>query len=506
MYSRHILYEKNERGSVNDLIGVKLAEVFDFLFLDSEDSVFILENEKGIVKMNHAATKFFSQHKMNEIKQKMDKSSFQTWLNFLKEAAISNLATCHICLTDPLTSKRVYYIEGCYNQSTFQYIIRFKQVNDFHSENKVEGLMRYDSFFQYAPHGLILSTIEGIIVEANQQIETFFGFSNEELIGKSLYKILDLFTESTLDSQHFHKTLLTKGTSDIMKTIKDAKGESKYYQFETRYNHHVDVYMTVIRDETEKIQLKKQIEHSSSLSTLGQLAASIAHEIRNPMTSLKGFTQLLSHQVTTEGNRYLEIINSELNRMESILNEFLMLSKPVERSFQFISVSSIVAQVIDFMYPQAINSNIELEFVSVDQESDCIIGDDYELKKVFMNILKNAIEVMPEGGKITIIQTLTGNNHVRISVQDQGIGMTQDQMHKIFLPFYTSKKEGTGLGLAHAIQTVENHGGCIDVESRVSEGTTFHLDFPLYQVDAIKENSTHDQSYAKSYWEVIHSN
>jgi len=494
---------------VNDLIGVNLMEVFDFLFLDCEDSVIIWGDDNGILRMNHAASEFFSQNNMDELHRKMDKSSIQTWHDFLKDATISNLATCHISLSDPLTGKRVYHVEGYYHQSTIQYIIRFKQVDEASSKSPGEaekGLMKYDSFFQYAPQGLILTTRDGIIVDVNQQIGTFFGFPSEELTGKSLQGFLDLLTEFKMSSTHFGESLLTKGQSDKIISVKDAKGESKYFQFETNYDHQIDMYLTVFRDETEKVQLKKQIEHTSSLSTLGQLAASIAHEIRNPMTSLKGFTQLLSHQVTTEGLHYLEIINSELERMESILNEFLMLSKPVERSFHLISVSSIVSQVIDFMNPQAINQNIELEFVSCEQESDSILGNDYELKKVFMNILKNAIEVMPEGGKIMISQSFTERNQVRISVQDQGGGMNQDQMHKIFLPFYTSKKDGTGLGLAHAIQTIEDHGGCIEVESRVNEGTTFHLNFPLYHVDAVKEKTVYDQSYTKSYWEVISSN
>ena len=123
-----------------------------------------------------------------------------------------------------------------------------------------------------------------------------------------------------------------------------------------------------------------------------------------------------------------------------------------------------------------------------------------------MNIFKNAIEVMPNGGKVTITQTLIDDKQVRVSVSDQGGGMTSDQMHKIFLPFYTSKEFGTGLGLAHAVQTIEDHGGSIEVESELSQGTTFHLFLPIYHLDAMKEKTIHDQSHTKPYREVIPSN
>lgn len=500
--------EKCGEGWVNDLFGHKITEIFDFLFWDDDDSVIILESGKDIIKMNPKARKFFLVHEIDNFTKKMDKLSKEIWENFLTDTTIFSLATCQITLTDQHECNMVYDIEGCYNHSTFQYIIRFKQVQEkvAISNKSLDGLRMYESLFKYAPHGIVLTTIDGTIIEANQMVETLFDMSEGELIGKNSNVIYQLLPDSQSDFSQFFKEVLSKGSAKIISSKEDANGEMKFYQFNSIFNISENLYLTVIRDETEKIQLKKQIEHFRSLSTLGQLAASIAHEIRNPMTSLKGFTQLLTHQVTKEGNQYLDIINSELNRMESILNEFLVLSKPAERSFHYISLSSLISQVVEFMYPQAIIQNIELEFVSWDRESDSILGDAYELKKVFMNILKNSIEVMPNGGKVLITQTLIDNNQVRVSVSDEGGGMTSEQMHKIFLPFYTSKEYGTGLGLAHAVQTIEDHGGSIEVESELSKGTTFHLILPIYHLDAMGEKTIHDQSHTKPYREVIPSN
>ena len=481
------------------MIGDKMTEVFEFLFRNDEDSVIIFQTGKGIVKMNESARKFFSGQTKENFGMNMDKSSHDTWQHFLREAENSSLARCHIRLSDK--SNEIYEVEGCYNQSISKYIIRFRQVDNysFSSVGIIENLMKYKSVFECAPYGIIFSDVDGIILEVNQRMESLIGISPEELVGESCYRLFELFSDSSDCAQRFQERLELESSSEATVIQKDLNGEEKYLHIESKYSEIIDMFVTVIRDETEKLKLEKQMEHTLTLSNLGQLAASIAHEIRNPLTSLKGFTQLLSDQVTIEGNRYLEIINSELNRMEDILNEFLVLSKPAERSVHYISISSIITEVVEFMHPQALYQHIEIEFSSKNIYSDCILGDANELKKVFMNILKNAMEVMPNGGKITIIQTLDKNKHIRVSVQDQGVGMTPEQLNKIFLPFYTSKQHGTGLGLAHASKTIENHGGHIEVVSEVNDGTTFHLFFPLH-TGSMKESNINDQTYAKSNW------
>ena len=497
------MHEKCGKGWVNDLIGDKVTEIFDFLFWDDEDSVFILDN-KEIIKMNPMAREFCLHRDIDELTNKMDKPSKEIWEKFLQDMNVCSLATCQVTISDSNESKMVFNIEGCYNHSTTQHIIRLKQVQA-PLELSSNEQPNYETIFKYAPHGLILTSTSGTILEANQMIETIFGIPANELIGENAKLIYQLLPDSQYDFNQFFKELLSRGSAKVIIPKVDADGAMRFYQFNSSLNKSVDMYVTIIRDETEKIQLKKQVEHSGSLSTLGQLAASIAHEIRNPLTSLKGFTQLLTHQVSKEGSKYLEIINSELNRMESILNEFLVLSKPAERSFQSISLSSLLSQVVDFMYPQGILQNIELDFVSWDRESDGIFGDAYELKKVFMNILKNATEVMPHGGKVLITQSQIDDKQVRVSIVDQGVGMTSDQMHKIFLPFYTSKEQGTGLGLSHAFQTIEEHGGSIEVESKPSQGTTFHILLPIYHLDAMDEKTTHNPNHIKPIREVISS-
>lgn len=448
------------------------------------------------MQLNQKAKELVSGHHIEDLEKQMDETSKKVWHTFLKDAASSSNASCRLYLSDT-TNAGFYEVEGRFDSSIRQYAIRFREIQVQDSP--------YESFFEYAPFGIMFLNLDGTIVDANQQIEELL-VSPKELVGKNVTMISDLFSETTQGCLHFSKTLMSKKPSEMITKIMKANGESKHVKFESSFIYNLDMHMIVVRDVTEQILLEKQLSHSQSLSTLGQLAASIAHEIRNPLTSLKGFTQLLAHQVSSEGDHFLGIINTELIRMESILNEFLVLSKPGERSLQIISISAMIKQVVELMNPQASIQNIEMEFLSADTESDSLLGDAHELKKVIMNILKNAIEVMPHGGKVSISQTLDENNRVRISVTDQGCGMTADQVEKIFLPFYTSKKLGTGLGLAHAIQTVEDHGGRIEVDSVIGEGTTFHLILPITQVDAIREYAKYDQSHGKSNWEVVSTN
>lgn len=484
-----------------------MTEMFDFLYKDEKNPVILFENGKGIIKMNNKAQEFFSNHHPEEIANQMDKTSSEKWRAFLKNATLYNHSKSQIYLDNLENRKMHYELEGCYNQLSDQYIIRFRQtLEKFVNHHHCAESINYKALFKNAPDGMILTNFEGIIVDANLKVETLFEVSLDEVIGRNSKIIFERIPHSYTESKKFLETLFLRGNAKMVLSKIDANGEPKNYHFTSVFDENLEMYITLIRDDTENFALKRQIEHFKSLSTLGQMAASIAHEVRNPLTSLKGFIQLLTNQVTEQGHQYLEIVNSELTRMESILNEFLVLSKPTTRSFNMISVSSIITEIVHFMQPQGVLQNIELEFITWEKDADLIWGDAYELKKVFMNILKNCMEVMPHGGKVILTQTLRDDNQVWISVKDQGVGMTPEQLHQIFLPFYTSKEHGTGLGLAHAMQTIKNHGGSIEVESERSKGTTFHIILPIYQSAQRKEKTSHDQRHTKSFREVISSN
>jgi len=234
----------------------------------------------------------------------------------------------------------------------------------------------------------------------------------------------------------------------------------------------------VVIDLSEKLKVHALAQHSEKMSSVSQLAAGIAHEIRNPLTTLKGFLQLIQSNTSINENKdYFNIMFSELNRIESILNELLVLGKPHTANFTQFTIQHVLDQVITIMNTQAIMYNVVIQKVF-----ECvpiyIKGDINQLKQVFMNLFKNAIEAMPTGGVIIAnISQLEGQAFIRII--DQGIGIPNDLIKKIGEPFYTTKETGTGLGLMVTKEIIKHHHGKIRFLSEIMKGTTVEIQLPL---------------------------
>jgi len=236
-----------------------------------------------------------------------------------------------------------------------------------------------------------------------------------------------------------------------------------------------EVYQVIIRDISERKKNEELLINSEKLYVAGQLAAGIAHEIRNPLTSLKGFLQLLSSGRLNSKN-YFDIMKSELNRIESIVSELLMLSKPQVYELSCNDIRVVMRETITLLEAQALLHSIEMEAVYPDNPL-WVNGVKNQLKQVFINVLKNAIEAMGDGGIIRI-ECARKEEWVMVRIQDYGPGIPEEQMAKIGQPFYTTKDKGTGLGLMVSYKIVDNHQGHIVVDSRVGSGTTFDIVLP----------------------------
>ncbi|SOC35151.1 sensor histidine kinase [Ureibacillus acetophenoni] len=226
------------------------------------------------------------------------------------------------------------------------------------------------------------------------------------------------------------------------------------------------------------VKLQEKTDHQNNLQLIGQMAATIAHEIRNPMTSINGFIELLKMNSTEENKKYLSIMKSELDRMEQILSEILHLSKPVERKYELISVANIANEIKEIMTPLADFHKIKIVLNIKNHSHSNILGNSTRIKQMLMNLVKNAIEEMDMGGTITI--TLKNvKNKVQITICDEGRGIAKEDIPNLFQPFYTTKAEGTGLGLQIVKSVVEEHEGNIYVKSIENVGTSFVIELPL---------------------------
>lgn len=236
------------------------------------------------------------------------------------------------------------------------------------------------------------------------------------------------------------------------------------------------VVLGVFEDVTLRKREEDRLMHSEKLAVAGQLAAGIAHEIRNPLTSINGFMKLIQSG-KSDKQEYYAIIESELKRIEFIVNELLILARPNMTNSQNVDMRTIVEHVISLMNVQAALKNIQMDMQPM-TDPIWIYGEMNQLKQVFINLFKNAMDAMQHGGTIVITAHIH-HEHIHISVKDEGIGIPQDELKSIGQPFYTTKDTGTGLGLMICYNIIENHGGSITVQSEPHQGTTITVSLPL---------------------------
>ncbi|WP_409292999.1 ATP-binding protein [Peribacillus sp. SCS-37] len=234
--------------------------------------------------------------------------------------------------------------------------------------------------------------------------------------------------------------------------------------------------LTIGKDVTErKEETDRLLQKSEKLALLGQMAAGIAHEIRNPLTSIKGFIQLFKNNHLKE--EYVDIVLSELERINSIVGEFLVLAKPTASVLAEQDVKLLVKDVVTLINTQSILNNVQI-FVELESDLPKISCEEKQLKQVFLNLLKNSIEAMPDGGNIDVKVTKLDGDFISINIIDQGIGIPQERIATLGEPFYTTKEKGTGLGLMTCFKIIEAHNGELKIDSVVNQGTTIEVILP----------------------------
>ena len=234
----------------------------------------------------------------------------------------------------------------------------------------------------------------------------------------------------------------------------------------------------VFYDVTREVLLERQMRVTEQMASLGEMASDAAHELRNPLTALKGFIQLLSHRMNDhQKGRYLEIISGEIDRMNRIIEEFLLMAKPHPKLDQQVCLNEVVMDVVEAWRRIAVERDVEIR-LDLEDALPRVKGESSQLKQVLFNLMVNALDAMPNGGSL-VLATSARQKWLEVSVEDSGWGMTSSQMEELFRPFFTTKEKGTGLGLAVSYDIVRNHGGVIDVESTPGKGSRFTVYLPV---------------------------
>jgi signal transduction histidine kinase len=301
------------------------------------------------------------------------------------------------------------------------------------------------------------------------------GVSPSEIIGKTLFEFFP--EEQAIQKQHFYEKAWSGKTVNYEGSINDCFyiASLSPLLIDSKV---VEVNGTAIDITVEK-KNERKIQDMDKLSVIGQLAAGIAHEIRNPLTSIKGFAQIIRERVDQpEVKAYLSIMLDELERMNQIVNEFMALAKPHETiHIQEVDINGLITSVIQFMEPQSLLKKIRI--IANFEYSITAFIDESQIKQVLINLLQNAMEASDTSeNSIEITLKRIDNQHYSIQVKDQGPGMTIERQSRLFEPFYTTKEKGTGLGLLICKQIIDAHKGRIEITSRHGEGTSVNIILP----------------------------
>ena len=361
---------------------------------------------------------------------------------------------------------------------------QYERLKDY-SENIVESLSV----------GICAADLDDGVESWNTPLELMFGISRRQAVGRKLSELLPAKFVAQLDKvrgetglQNFYR--FTLKAADFPAEFRPAI-DSKRDDDERVLNIVVAPLVTktfehigrliIVDDVTERSALEDQLIQADKLSSIGLLAAGVAHEVNTPLAVISSYAQMLARQASDEPNtaQILNKITAQTFRASEIVNSLLNFSRTSGRERTPLDLPKTITETLDMVAPQLRKAHIEVE-TDFPARAGHVLGNSGQLQQVFLNLVLNARDAMPEGGRLTI-QTREHGGRAIVTVRDTGIGMTAEQTARIFDPFFTTKdpKSGTGLGLAVSYGIVKEHSGTITVESQPGKGSTFAVQIPL---------------------------
>lgn len=338
-----------------------------------------------------------------------------------------------------------------------------------------------DALLQSSPNGIITVDKQGKIILFNPAVANLTGIEQNQALGANYQdagfdQSLVHLIEATLNNE-----ALVSAKEEILfrpdgSTVAVAITGSKLYDFKSE----LVGALAVIIDLREKRLLEAQVLQANRLAGLGELAAGVAHEIRNPLTAIKGYTQILDEELSVNDlkREYIEVILKEVNRLDRIVNGLLAFARPSTSHYRMLDLHDVIEETLVLIDNSAFRQRIELQKdYGKDMRAEV---DKDQLKQVLLNLLLNATQAIAEKGKIKIV-THREDGRVSISVIDSGSGIPQENIDKLFDPFFTTKDKGTGLGLAIVHRLLELHQGKAIVRSVQGKGTEFKVILPIRQ-------------------------
>lgn len=310
------------------------------------------------------------------------------------------------------------------------------------------------------------------------------GFSPNELVGTHPYDIIHPEDQTKIEEL---LSSLNKENNVIQVTYRVKSNSGEYSWFESVLKAIIDPeseeimhVVSVSRNIEERLMVEEHIKKSEKLAVIGQMAAAVAHEIRNPLTPIKGFLQLCDDK-KQYNEEYLQIVVKEISRMEEIITDFLYLAKPQVILKKSLNIEDILHEVITIADTGIKSKNGTITLHAGEQTGN-VLGCSNGLKQVFFNIIQNAIDAINLNGRIEI-ETASEDGKYIIIVKDNGDGIPKEVFQHLGEPFYSTKEKGTGLGLLISHKIIENHSGKITYESTEGVGTKVKISLPIQNSD-----------------------
>lgn len=377
--------------------------------------------------------------------------------NYYLILSLNNFAFFLVAFLSGLLSEQINFM-GVELEAKGEEIVQLRDFNKLVVENIQSGLMTIDTQNNI---NFINKTTEKILDDVL-------------LLNKPIQEVFADFDLSWLDSQ---QQVLRKSI-----TYKNFKGEKQLLELviSPLLDRKTNIgFVLLIQDLTEVKRLEEQMRQQEKLAAVGQLAAGIAHEIRNPLASISGSIQMMeaSSETSDENKKLMKIIYREIERLNNLITEFLDFVRPDEVKEDPIDVNKLLTDILEMIrFNDKLNHNVLQETQL--EAKQIILGNYDKLKQAFLNIIINAYQAMEssESPKLTV-STFDENTDVIVLIEDKGPGMDANQVRRIFEPFHTTKAKGTGLGLAVTHKIFESHKADVLVESEVGVGTTFKIIF-----------------------------
>jgi two-component system NtrC family sensor kinase len=346
---------------------------------------------------------------------------------------------------------------------------QIERLKDF-SENIVESLSV----------GVLTTDLDSRIESWNTFLERRIGVSRNDAVGRLLEEVFppELAAEIALASQpdrsiaSVYKFPLHAGRADLIVNIALAPLMGK--------NGERLGLLILLDDITERIRLEDQMRQNEKLSSLGLLAAGVAHEVNTPLAVISNYAQMLARQMDRDDPRQVLVdkIVKQTFRASEITSNLLNFSRTASSEFSDVDLNTVIQDTLALVRHPLASSHVEVELL-LDSDLPAIFGNANRLQQVFLNLFLNARDAMPSGGRLTVVSSRS-NSHIEVHVSDTGHGIRPEHMGRVFDPFFTTKRpgRGTGLGLAVSYGIIQEHAGKVEIHPGAGGGTTFRLEFP----------------------------